>query len=55
MGCMNAKMLRVGAMTARMGMVCGSNLGAYEVMWVQEGPLMTVNGEFLLVKKKRKL
>lgn len=53
MACMTAKMTRVGGMTVRMGMVCGSNLGAYNYLWVQEGPVTTIKGEYLLVKKKR--
>ena len=50
---MTASMTRVGGMTVRMGMVCGSSLGEYAVLWVKEGPLATVKGEYLLVKKKK--
>ena len=53
MACMVAKMSRIGGMTARMGMVCGTSLGQYDVLWVQDGPLATVKGEYLLVKKKK--
>lgn len=54
MACMTAQMTRVGGMTVRMGMVCGSSLGAFDVLWVQNEPLNTVKGEYLLVKKKRR-
>ena len=54
MACMTASMTRVGGMTVRLGMVCGTSLGAFEVLWVTEGPLVTLKGEYLLVKKQKK-
>ena len=51
---MSAKMTRIGGMTVRMGMVCGSSLGQYDVLWVKEGPLATIKGEYLLVSKRKK-
>lgn len=51
---MTAKLTRVGGITARMGMVCGSSLGAYDVLWVQDGELETIKGEYLLVKKRKR-
>ena len=53
MACMNATMTRVGSITVRMGMVCGSSLGEYAVLWVTEGPLATSDGKYLLVKKTK--
>lgn len=53
MACMTASMTRIGGMTVRMGAVCGSSLGEYAVLWVTEGPLETVKGEYLLVKKEK--
>lgn len=50
---MTAKMTRVGGMTVRMGAICGTSLGEYSVLWVTEGPLATVKGEYLLVKKHK--
>lgn len=54
MSCMSAKMTRIGGMTVRMGAVCGSSLGAYEILWVTDGPLATIEGEYLLVPKQKK-
>ena len=51
---MTASMTRVGGITARMGLVCGSSLGDFSVLWVTEGPLQTIKGEFILVKKDKK-
>ena len=52
---MTAQMTRVGGMTVRMGMVCGSSLGAYAILWVKDdAALSTIKGEYLLVKKRRK-
>lgn len=50
---MTASATRIGGMTARMGLVCGSSLDAYEVLWVQEGPLATIDDKILYVKKER--
>lgn len=54
MACMTATMTRIGGMTVRMGLVCGSNLGQYDVLWVQDGALETADGAYLCVPKKKR-
>ena len=55
MGCMQATMTRVGGMTVRMGLICGSSIGEYQILWVNDpAALLTVQGEYLVVRKNKK-
>ena len=54
-GGMSASMERIGrGIGVRMGLVCGTSLGTFDVLWVRQGPLMTVDKNYLIVKKKRR-
>lgn len=40
-------------MKVSFGIVCGTYLG-YDVLYASDGALITINGKYLMVKKKRK-
>ncbi len=42
---------RKGGVRVSMGLVCGPNLGDYDVLWVQDGPLLTIDEGYLITKK----
>lgn len=46
--------MTTNVMKARMGLVCGTSLGDYAILWVQDGALMTVDNQYLLVKKVKR-
>ena len=51
-GGMKASMEREGGMSVRMGLVCGTSIGKYDFLWVQDPAcLATIQGEYLVVKK----
>ena len=50
-GCMSVSMTRKGGIKARMGLVCGTNLGVYQYLWSSEHQLITINNQYLLVRK----
>lgn len=39
-----------GGVKVNMGIVCGANLGDFEVLWVQDGPLLTIENGYLITK-----
>lgn len=42
---------RVGGVNCRMGLVCGTSIGDFEVLWVQDGPLLTIDDGYLITEK----
>ena len=39
-----------GGVKVNMGLVCGANLGDLEVLWVQDGPLVTIDNGYLITE-----
>lgn len=42
---------RKGGIEVNMGLVCGANLGVYEILWASDAPLLTIDEGYLITKK----
>ena len=51
-GGMTCNMSRQGGMSIRFGLVCGTDIGAYEYFCVEEGYLITADDKYFLVRQK---
>ena len=50
---MKATATRIGGISVRMALVCGSSVGQYELIYVQDPAILaTIEGSYLLVKKR---
>lgn len=43
---------RGGQMNVTFGIVCGTNYG-FEILYAKDGKLITINGKYLMVKRRR--
>ena len=48
----SATLERRGGITASMGLVCGTGLGPWEVLYASDGVLLTKDGEVIFVRKE---
>lgn len=39
-----------GGIIVNMGLVCGASLGDYNILWVQDGPLLTIENGYLITE-----